>query len=1206
MGYPSESLCAGLFQVRTSAGGWDRRWRDVITFGILGPLTVARESTEIGISGGRRRSLLLRLLISANQPVSAERLAEDLWEGSPTPGAISTLQSHLSFLRSKIGSDRIQRETAGYRIRVGQGELDAQLFEAESRDGRNLLAACEFDASDNLLTSALGRWRGPALSDVLSGLWAIPEASRLEELRLVTLEAHHEALLARARNGDVVASAEAAVVENPLREKLWGQLMLALYRSGRQAEALQAYQRLKGQLVEVGLMPTRELIDLENAIVLQDPELDWVSSRREVTARLSIGVRNVDDVDDGNILPDRIQADESEFVGRSAELTTLDHLFKEVVSDQSPILALLTGEPGIGKTSLAAAAARAAHRSGARVFYGRNEQYLGVPYQAWREVLERLLGQAPSLIPDEALEPSGVLRAFGLGPNAALERPVADEMDIYLLFQGVVSILAGAAEPSGLVLVLDDLQWSDAQSIQLLRRFLEGATASPILVIGTMRDSELSTGSTVAALLSELRRQPKVHRIGVKGLNDLEVLALIGQQVIHTADDESLIALRDVLLRETNGNPFFVGELVRHLEESGAFGGENATHDGFSGMIRSLDVLPTSVSEVIGERVARLGEGAAQTLLVASVMGREFELVIVGSVRQLPVNELLDHLDSAVGSSLVVDHGGGRFGFTHSLVARSLYDGLSPTRRAYIHAQIAAAIEEECEGAPDRSAELAHHWMQASLPQNVNKALTYAKSAADHALGHLAPDEARRWYQQALDLLTSGSDEELRCELMVGLGDATRQGGDPDHRRILLDAARQAIRIENDELLVRAALANSRGFFSEAGHVDQDRVEILRAAADRTVGKDAALRARVLSLLAAELAFDDDYQSRLSIANEALTIARDCGDSHAHLTVLNYRIAAIQGPDILDEILRNTDEALSLAEHVDNTDAVSAGFAAGWRYMTAWQACDRSEVDRMWQLMKQSAENIGQPTVRWFVGFLASHRAFVAAELDESQRLADENLKLGMETGQPDALNIFGAQVLRITRERDGASDLIPMLQQVVAENTDDDTANTVLGRFYCDIGDLDAARNSISQYVGNSFRTIRRDLFWMTSMSTIADTVADLGWQEAARSLLPQLAPYMHQWDVIGPSSNGPVALSVARLAALVGDSELAETGFTTALSLAERFVSPLYQARTLLDWGRALQSDSPDDARGETCLKRSRDIAQQHNLRLIERLAY
>ncbi len=253
----------------------------------------------------------------------------------------------------------------------------------------------------------------------------------------------------------------------------------------------------------------------------------------------------------------------------SLGLSALDHLFKEVVSDRSPRLALLAGEPGIGKTSLAAAAARAAHRSGARVLYGRNEQYLGVPYQAWREALERLLDQAPCLIPDEAMAPSGVLRALGLGPSAALEVTLAEEMDIYLLFQGVVSILVAAAEPSGLVLALDDLQWSDAKSIQLLGRLLVGATNSPILVIGTFRDSELPVGSTVASLLSELRRHPNVQRTSLNGLNDLEVLAFVERQLDHLAGG-SLIALHDVLLRETNGNPFFVGELVRHLEESGA------------------------------------------------------------------------------------------------------------------------------------------------------------------------------------------------------------------------------------------------------------------------------------------------------------------------------------------------------------------------------------------------------------------------------------------------------------------------------------------------------------------------------------------------------------------------------------------------------------------------------------------------------------
>ncbi len=188
----------------------------MLYFGILGPLRVEDETHEIAVAGLRRRSLLLRLLISANQVVSSDRLIEDLWEGNPPPGATSTLQSTLSFLRRVLGKDLITHSIDGYVFRVGPGQIDMQLFEAEGRDGRRLLEACDFQGARDLLGAALRRWRGPALSDVSMSSWALPEATRLEELKAVTIELHHDALLAQGLHEEVIEGAESAVVDHPL------------------------------------------------------------------------------------------------------------------------------------------------------------------------------------------------------------------------------------------------------------------------------------------------------------------------------------------------------------------------------------------------------------------------------------------------------------------------------------------------------------------------------------------------------------------------------------------------------------------------------------------------------------------------------------------------------------------------------------------------------------------------------------------------------------------------------------------------------------------------------------------------------------------------------------------------------------------------------------------------------------------------------
>jgi DNA-binding SARP family transcriptional activator len=255
----------------------------VIEFGVLGPLVVRSEGGEIKIAGARRRALLIRLLVSANRSVPTARLAEDVWEGQPPAGAVSTLASHISLLRQLLDGDRIQGGAGGYTLTVGEDELDVSWFEREVSQGRAALARGTANEAVELLVRALGRWRGPALDDVGGAEWARPDSVRLEELRLGAEEVLLDARLALGQNEEVVAAAEAAVAQCPLREQFWGHLMKALYRSGRQAEALRAYQRLRTALgEELGLEPSEKLTQLERAIVLREPELNEGSSQVRV------------------------------------------------------------------------------------------------------------------------------------------------------------------------------------------------------------------------------------------------------------------------------------------------------------------------------------------------------------------------------------------------------------------------------------------------------------------------------------------------------------------------------------------------------------------------------------------------------------------------------------------------------------------------------------------------------------------------------------------------------------------------------------------------------------------------------------------------------------------------------------------------------------------------------------------------------------
>jgi predicted ATPase/DNA-binding SARP family transcriptional activator/class 3 adenylate cyclase len=309
---------------------------------------VGADAGQVQINGFRRRALLVRMLVSSNQVVSADHLAEDLWDSKPPPGARSTLSSHLSLLRRALGPDRIVSRGGGYAMVVEAGELDVSTFEQAASSGQDALRRGEWRRALDIQQGALDLWRGPALMDVAGAAWATPEIVRLENLRLSTTEACLDARLAIGDYANVVALSEAAVSEHPLRERFWAQLMVALYRSGRQAEALRAFQRLRDYLVdEVGIEPSAEIVALEDGILNQRDELGWRPAGLLITS-----------AETPSSLPSPVQT-YADLPIEVSELFGRDELIADTIGAvREHRLVTLWGAGGIGKSSLAIRIAR--------------------------------------------------------------------------------------------------------------------------------------------------------------------------------------------------------------------------------------------------------------------------------------------------------------------------------------------------------------------------------------------------------------------------------------------------------------------------------------------------------------------------------------------------------------------------------------------------------------------------------------------------------------------------------------------------------------------------------------------------------------------------------------------------------------------------------------------------------------------------------
>jgi predicted ATPase len=397
-------------------------------------------------------------------------------------------------------------------------------------------------------------------------------------------------------------------------------------------------------------------------------------------------------------LPARLaSAVTSTFVGRGDEHEQLMTAWKEIVAGGSGRLMLLAGEPGIGKTTLAARFASDVYDQDGLVVYGRSDEDLGVPYQPWIEALTQLVTQ----VPEPVLAAHVAARGAHLGrlvPEVAarlgVEVPSSADADAerFVLYGCVTDLLQRVSRDRPVLVVLDDLHWADRATAQLLRHVATADQPMRLGVLGTFRDSEVSTGDPVSELLAGLHREGGAQRIVLRGLTDLDVLALLERIAGHEMTDDG-VALRDALLAETAGNPFFVGEILRHLAESGAIYQRDDGRWVADPDLRAAG-LPVSVREVIGRRLATLGPDTERVLGLGAVIGRDFDIGLLASVAHVDVDTVIDVCDTAVTAAVLAatDHPD-RYTFAHALIEHTLYDNLSPARRARAHHAIADALE---------------------------------------------------------------------------------------------------------------------------------------------------------------------------------------------------------------------------------------------------------------------------------------------------------------------------------------------------------------------------------------------------------------------------------------------------------------------------------------------------------------------------------
>ena len=809
-------------------------------FRLLGPLEVAEHDRSVVLGGVKQRALLAVLLLHANDVVSTEQLVDEVWGESPPATVAKSIQVYVSRLRKQLGEGRLVTRAPGYLLRVDPSELDVACFErlaAEAEDAQPKVAG-------DKLRRALALWRGPPLADLAYEPFARAEIARLEELRAAALEQRIEADLALGRHSQLVGELEGLVTEHPLRERLRGQLMLCLYRCGRQAEALESYQAARRVLVEeLGIEPGRQLRELHQAILRQDPGLDLAPVAES---------------------PD--EAPRGAFVGRVPQVAELMAGLDDAFAGRGRLF-LVVGEPGIGKSRLAEEVMRHARARGARVLVGRCWEAGGAPaYWPWVQALRAAVRDTDSAALLAHLG-AGAAQLAQIVPELRqrfpdLPEPPALESEVarFRLFDATAEFLGNISQAPPTVLVLDDLHAADAPSLLLLRFLARELRSTHILLLAAYRDVDPIPGRPLTETLAEVAREPVTRRVSLGGLSEREV----AQYVKLTASQIASTPLVAAVHQETEGNPLFVGEIVRLLAVEGVASESTA---------EARLAIPQSIRDVIARRLNHLSHECNRLLVLAAVIGREFALDALARLAGVSEDGLLDVLDEAMAARVLADVPGAadRLRFAHVLIRDTLYEGLAAARRARLHRQVVAALEALYGDEPGQHlAELAHHSIASS---DVDKALRYAQRAGDRALALLAYEEAARLYQTALDALDLADvrDERTRCELLLSAGEAQMRAGNTQAaKRAFLDAAGIGRRLGLPRELARAAAGYAREDMYLRAAGDDRLVPLLEEGLVALADEDVALRVRLLARLAGALRDEPSRDRRDRLSREAV------------------------------------------------------------------------------------------------------------------------------------------------------------------------------------------------------------------------------------------------------------------------------------------------------------------------------------------------
>ncbi len=874
------------------------------------------------------------------------------------------------------------------------------------------------------------------------------------------------------------------------------------------------------------------------------------------------------------------------FVGRKTELDAVEDLFAGRSNQRLAVLWLL-GEPGIGKTRLAGELARRARAAGDVVLFGRCNEDLAVPYQPFVEALRWFVARVPPAQLDGRLGelPGELTRILpelsALRPDLEPARSASPELEQHQLFEAVRSWLASAGDGRPVVAVLDDLHWAARPTLALLGHVARSAEPSPTLLVCTARNTAPDDNEALAALVEDLeRRGVPSRRAELAGVDIQDVGELVARAAGRPLDD-GLRALAGRLHQETAGNPLFVDALLSGLPDDGS---------------AYPDTLPRTLAETVSRRVARLDQGVADFLRVASVAGLDFDLRVAAVAAGCEDLAAVDACEAAAGAGLVNEAGPDRYCFTHGLVRATLRDELSRSRRVRIHLRVGEALEQVfTDRLHEHLPNLAYQFFEAAPAGGALKALRYAVLAAEQSAHQLAYAEAADAYGRALDLLETVPPEgrPARAELLLARGEAENRAGNKGPALEMLRAAAEAGPSPGGtEVLARAAIAYEQTGFS-FGSQGPGAVALLERAEVVLPGEDSPLLALVLASTSRALEFTGRRTEGMERGRTALAMAERLADPHTTAQVLLRTTFAYAGVEGAPEMAARCPRLLRLARETDDDELEV--WALGFSLFAAAELGDFVAFDEVLADLAPMVEQLRQPVLLHAVALWRHLQAMLAADLTRAEQLVTEASRLSQGYAW-DFDGVYAVMMFLVRREQGALDDAVPMVKMAVRLNPEASLWRPGLAALYAELGMRDEARVEFEALARDEFAAVPDDGNRLMLLCLLAEVCCAVGDPEHATDLLEKLRPCEGRMLVFfSPVCLGPADRLLGMLASVAGRANDAERWLARALELSRRG-SPLWTAHCLYDY--AVHLPPTDAGRAAALLEEAARLCQRHGL--------